>query len=94
MNIHEQWLESFNRPRDRGISFFQEYYCYERLNRTVNPNDIRDVLCHQYPLLKNNKKLLQECINRCNGSYRSKGPIISELIYDKHIKFGKKEGLK
>jgi len=90
MNIHDQWLESFNRPRDRGISFFKEYYCYERLNSTVDPNDIEAVLCHQYPLLIDNKKLLQECINRCNGSYRNKGPIIRKFIYENHIKFWKK----
>jgi len=23
MNIHDEWLESFNRPRDRGINFLK-----------------------------------------------------------------------
>jgi hypothetical protein len=92
MNDHELWLESFEKPGDKGISYFQNHYGYERLNSTVDSNDIRAVLCHQYPFLKDNQELLQECIKLCNGSYRNNGPKVREFIYNKHIKLEKKKG--
>lgn len=41
MNIHDEWLESFNRPRDRGISFFKKYYSYQLLDKTIYPKGVK-----------------------------------------------------
>jgi hypothetical protein len=83
MNNHDIWLESFERPRDRGISYFQTYYSYQRLYEALYSKGIDVILCHQYPFLKDNRALLQECIKLCKGSYTNKGPEVREFIYNK-----------
>jgi len=92
MSIHNEWLESFNRPRDRGISFFKKYYGYEKLDKTIYPNDINAVLCHQYPFLNDNQELLQKCLKLYKESYTNKGAKIRELIYNELNKSGKRRG--
>jgi len=82
-NDDNEWLESFNEPRDRGISYFKKYYSYEELDKTVDEYNILAVLCHQYPFLKNDQKLLNEVTEFCNGSYRNKGPVVREFIHNK-----------
>jgi hypothetical protein len=82
VNNDLEWEVSFNTPRDRGISYFEKYFGYEELNKTVNPNNTDDVLCHQYPFLINSPQLFEKVSYICNGNYTNKGPIVREFIYN------------
>jgi len=77
-----EWEESFNKTGDGGISYFEEHFGYARSNKTVNSNDIKAVLCHQYPILINSSELLQKVLIFCNGKYANKGKKVREFIYN------------
>lgn len=82
-----EWEVSFNTPYDGGISYFKKYFDYEELNKTVNQNDIKAVLCHQYPFLLNSSELLKEVSIFCKGKYTNKGKRVRKFIYDnRHLK--------
>jgi len=77
-----EWDESFNTPHDGGINYFKKYFGYEELNKPLYSEDIKTILCHQYPFLLNSSELLQKVLIFCNGKYANKGKRVREFIYN------------